>query len=160
MSSHVWGAQETQYFHTLTPDHVLNAVEDFGYQVTGRVMQLNSMENRVYEVEMELDHEPETVSDAFKIIKFYRPGRWTKEQIQEEHDFIWDLKDMEIPAIAPLKNKEGKTLFTNSKGFTSHFSLKKAAGNATSGPIPFSSKWEDFSRDFIMLAPREKPTTA
>lgn len=116
MSSHVWGAQETQYFHALTPDHVLNAMEDFGFKVTGRVMQLNSMENRVYEVEIELDEEPDSVSENFKIIKFYRPGRWSKDQIQEEHDFIWDLKEMEIPAIAPLKNQSGKTLLTNEQG--------------------------------------------
>lgn len=83
-------------------------------------MQLNSMENRVYEVEVELDEEPDSVSENFKIVKFYRPGRWNKEQIQEEHDFIWDLKEREIQAIAPLKNDQ-KTIFTNKQGL--HFAL-------------------------------------
>lgn len=116
MSSFVWGSQETQYFNTLTPEHVLEAVEDFGYRTTGRVMQLNSMENRVYEVEIELEEEPDSVSEKFRIVKFYRPGRWNKDQILEEHEFLWDLTDREIPAIAPLKNQEGQTLMQNEQG--------------------------------------------
>ncbi|MEX1099747.1 MAG: serine/threonine protein kinase [Bacteriovoracaceae bacterium] len=115
MSSFVWGSEETQYFNKLTPEHVLEAVEKLNFKTTGRVMQLNSMENRVYEVEIELDEEPESISENFKIIKFYRPGRWSKEQIQEEHDFLWDLKDQEIPAIAPVKF-ENQTLFENEQG--------------------------------------------
>lgn len=108
MTSFVWGAAQTRYFHSLTPEHVLEAVESFGFKTTGRVMQLNSMENRVYEVEIELEEEPTSVSDNFKVVKFYRPGRWSREQIQDEHDFLWDLQEMEIPAIAPLKNTAGK----------------------------------------------------
>lgn len=115
MSSFVWGATQTQFFHSLTPEHVLDAVETFGFKATGRVMQLNSMENRVYEVEVELDHEPQSASDNFKIIKFYRPGRWSKEQILEEHEFIWDLNEFEIPAIAPIKH-DGQTLYQNPQG--------------------------------------------
>ncbi|MCO4753846.1 MAG: serine/threonine protein kinase [Bacteriovoracaceae bacterium] len=116
MSSFVWGAEETQYFNTLTPEHVLEAVETFGFQTTGRVMQLNSMENRVYEVEIELDEEPESPSEKFKVVKFYRPGRWNKDQIKEEHEFLWDLNEREIPAIAPLKTKDGQTLLENTQG--------------------------------------------
>ena len=115
MSAQVWGSEETQFFHSLTPEHVLEAVETFGYKTTGRVMQLNSMENRVYEVEIELEHEPDSVSENFRIVKFYRPGRWSKEQIQDEHDFLHDLQEREIPAIAPLKNA-GKTIFQNQQG--------------------------------------------
>ena len=103
MSQNVWGDESTQFFYALTPDHVLNAIESLGLKTTGRVMQLNSMENRVYEVEIELDQDSDNPSDHFKIIKFYRPGRWSKEQIQDEHDFLFDLIDHEIQAIAPLK---------------------------------------------------------
>lgn len=103
MAQNVWGDESTQFFYSLTPDHVLNAIESLGLKSTGRVMQLNSMENRVYEVEIELDQESDNPSDHFKIIKFYRPGRWSKEQIQDEHDFLFDLIDHEIQAIAPIK---------------------------------------------------------
>lgn len=103
MSNSVWGDEQTQYFYSLTPDNVLNAIEQLGLKTTGRVMQLNSMENRVYEVEIELEQISNNPSDHFKIIKFYRPGRWTKEQILQEHEFVFDLIDHEIQAIAPVK---------------------------------------------------------
>ena len=109
MSDSVWG-NETQYFYSLTPDEVLNAAEALGYKTTGRVLTLNSMENRVYEVEIEIEKKSDNPSDAFKILKFYRPGRWSQNQIQDEHDFLWDLKEHELPVIAPEKFN-GKTLF-------------------------------------------------
>lgn len=101
--ANIWGNEVTETFHSLLPDDILNAVEDLNLKTTGRVIQLNSMENRVYEVEISHEIEPENPSDNFVIIKFYRPGRWTKEQIQEEHDFLFDLVENEIHAIAPLK---------------------------------------------------------
>jgi Ser/Thr protein kinase RdoA (MazF antagonist) len=101
--SNIWGNEVTETFHSLLPDDILNSIEELGLKTTGRVIQLNSMENRVYEVELSLDHEPENPSDNFVIIKFYRPGRWSKEQIQEEHDFLFDLVENEIHAIAPHK---------------------------------------------------------
>jgi len=112
MTSYVWGGEDTQHFYSLTPDNVLNAIESLGVKTTGRVMQLNSMENRVYEIEVNLDQEPDNPSENFLILKFYRPGRWTKNQIQDEHDFIWDLLDQEIQAIAPIKYN-GETIFTS-----------------------------------------------
>lgn len=111
----VWGDDKTQFFYTLTPDHVLNAIESLNLGTTGRVLQMNSMENRVYEVEIDLEEESDHPSDYFKIIKFYRPGRWSKEQIQDEHDFLWDLKDHEIQVIAPLKFN-GETIFKSEDG--------------------------------------------
>lgn len=113
--SNIWGADQSSHFYSLSIDTVLNAIESLGLTTTGRVIQLNSMENRVYEVEVNLDFEPKSVSENFKIIKFYRPNRWTKEQIQEEHDFIHDLVEYELQAIAPLKFNN-KTLFTNPDG--------------------------------------------
>jgi Ser/Thr protein kinase RdoA (MazF antagonist) len=101
----------TKYFYELTPDRILDAVELAGFMPTGRFLPLNSMENRVYEVEIEVDGPPpRNPSERFRIIKFYRPGRWSKEQIQEEHQFLWDLVENEIPVVAPLKFKDGSTI--------------------------------------------------
>lgn len=106
-----WGAKDTQYFHALTPDLILDVVEkSTGLRCTGRAMALNSMENRVYELEIELDHEPRTPSERFVIAKFYRPGRWSPEQIREEHQYLADLNADEIPAVAPLPFVDGDTL--------------------------------------------------
>ncbi len=113
--SNIWGSDQTSHFYSLSIDTVLNAIESLGLKTTGRVIQLNSMENRVYEVEISLDKEPTNISENFKIIKFYRPNRWTKEQIQEEHDFIHDLLEYELQAIAPLKF-DGQSLFQNPDG--------------------------------------------
>ncbi len=113
MTISAWGDKETKYFYELTPERILDAVEAFGFRATGRCMPLNSMENRVYEVEIELE-EGVTVkspSERFRIVKFYRPGRWSKEQILEEHKFLLDLVEYEIPAVAPLQIN-GETLLT------------------------------------------------
>jgi Ser/Thr protein kinase RdoA (MazF antagonist) len=74
-------------------------------------MALNSMENRVYEVELDQDEAP--VRDrweAYRVVKFYRPGRWTKEQILEEHDFLSECREAEIPVVPPLTFPDGTTL--------------------------------------------------
>ncbi len=89
-------------YETLTPDAVLNAIEAEGYLCDGRIFPLNSYENRVYQVGIE-DSEP-------LIAKFYRPERWSREQIQEEHDFCWELFDQEQPVVPPIKNAQGHTL--------------------------------------------------
>jgi Ser/Thr protein kinase RdoA (MazF antagonist) len=68
------------------------------------------MENRVYEVEIELDREPESPSERFRVVKFYRPGRWSPEQIGEEHRFLLDLKAADIPVVAPEPFPDGTTL--------------------------------------------------
>lgn len=111
-SRQVWGNQETQFFFALTPDKILDAVEAAGIQCSGRVLQLNSLENRVYEVELEID-DPSTLrtpSERFRIAKFYRPGRWSAGQILEEHQFLADLVEDEIPAVAPMPFPDGSTL--------------------------------------------------
>ncbi|MCM2279448.1 MAG: serine/threonine protein kinase [Oligoflexia bacterium] len=98
-----WGEEQTRFFFELTPDRVLRAVEAAGFACTGRCTALNSFENRVYDVELE---EPR----ARRVAKFYRPGRWSREQILEEHRFLLDLVEAEIPAIAPLAFSDGETL--------------------------------------------------
>ena len=103
--------QSTRFFFELTPERVLDAVERLGVRCSGRVMALNSMENRVYEVE--LDIEPSHSGsrwEAYRVVKFYRPGRWSFEQIQEEHRFLADCREAEIPVVPPLNFADGSTL--------------------------------------------------
>jgi Ser/Thr protein kinase RdoA (MazF antagonist) len=109
----VWGDKQTQHFHILGPDKVLQIAEGFGISCTGRSLQLNSMENRVYQIEIE--HEDSNIPlnhpERYRIIKFYRPGRWSYEQIKEEHIFLQDLVDIEYPVVAPLVHPTNDTIF-------------------------------------------------
>ena len=75
-------------FFTMTPDRVIDAVESRGWLSDYRILALNSYENRVYQVGID-QQEP-------VIAKFYRPGRWSDAQIQEEHDFCFERKLMGI----------------------------------------------------------------
>ena len=81
-------------FSSLNPDLVLDAVESTGLPCDGRLLALNSYENRVYQVGIE---EAEPV-----VVKFYRPARWSREQILEEHSFLQELAEAELPVVAPL----------------------------------------------------------
>ncbi|HEX6362639.1 MAG TPA: serine/threonine protein kinase [Albitalea sp.] len=78
----------------LTPPLVLDALDSVGLRGDGRLLQLNSYENRVFQVFLE--------DGAVVVAKFYRPGRWTDEQILEEHRFTAELAAEEIPVVAPL----------------------------------------------------------
>jgi len=89
-------------YSTLTPDRVLNAVESTGYLCNGRMLALNSYENRVYQIGV-TDQEG---ADSFLVAKFYRPQRWSDEQILEEHAFAEELREAEIPVVAPLRVKQ------------------------------------------------------
>ncbi len=131
MSTSSWGDSTTKFFFELTPDRVLDAVETAGIRCTGRCQSLNSFENRVYDVEIEWEGEgkPPTPSSNHRVVKFYRPGRWTREQILEEHAFLADLEAAEIPAVAPLKFSDGSTLKTLDSGI--HYCLfPKIGGRA------------------------------
>jgi Ser/Thr protein kinase RdoA (MazF antagonist) len=88
-------------YASLTPDVVLDALDAVGLHGDGRLLALNSYENRVYQAMR--DDEPAVV------VKFYRPARWTDAQIAEEHAFIAELAALEIPAVAPLEHG-GRTL--------------------------------------------------
>ncbi|MGH8401231.1 MAG: serine/threonine protein kinase [Gammaproteobacteria bacterium] len=89
-------------YQNLTPDAVLTAVDSAGWHSDGRLLALNSYENRVYQVGIE---------DTTPIVaKFYRPGRWSDAAILEEHAFLKELVDAEIPAVAPLADAKGETL--------------------------------------------------
>ena len=96
-------AQTTIPFSNLSPDLILDAIDSVGIATDGRLLALNSYENRVYQVGVE---------DTSPIVaKFYRPHRWDDVAILEEHAFVQSLVDAEIPAVAP-SSIDGKTLFT------------------------------------------------
>lgn len=94
----------------LTPDVVLNALESLGLRCDGRLLALNSYENRVYQVGLEeaLPGAPPARAPAV-VAKFYRPARWSDAQILEEHAFAIELAEAEIPVVAPLA-LEARTL--------------------------------------------------
>ena len=79
----------------LQPQDFLEALEDLGFHCNGRLLALNSYENRVYQVGVD-------DSDAI-VAKFYRPNRWSDEAILEEHAFASELEQQEIPVVAPLE---------------------------------------------------------
>ncbi|WP_338035983.1 serine/threonine protein kinase [Halorhodospira abdelmalekii] len=82
-------------FATLTPEQILTAVEQAGGQPSdGRLLALNSYENRVYMVGLE--------AGGAVVAKFYRPQRWSDRQIAEEHAFAAELAAAEVPVVAPL----------------------------------------------------------
>jgi Ser/Thr protein kinase RdoA (MazF antagonist) len=78
----------------LTPGLVLDALDSVGLRGDGRLLQLNSYENRVFQVFLE--------DGRVVVPKFYRPGRWSDAQIIEEHRFTAELAAEEIPVVAPL----------------------------------------------------------
>ncbi len=106
-------------FEKLTPELIMDAIEAHGYHCDGRVTALNSYENRVYQVGLEDGDYP------FIIVKFYRPNRWSFEQILEEHDFTFELSKHELPVITCLKNQKGLGLL-EFKEF--HFALFPQVG--------------------------------
>ncbi|WP_286234321.1 serine/threonine protein kinase [Thalassotalea sediminis] len=103
-------------FSSLSPDLILDGIESTGLIVDSGLLPLNSYENRVYQFQDE---------EKVKFVtKFYRPQRWRPEQIQEEHDFAFELQAHELPIVAPLKVR-GKSLFEH-QGF--HFALYPCRG--------------------------------
>lgn len=92
----------TQYFYELTPDRITHALERAGLRPTPTIRFLNSLENRVVRVE---DEDGERW-----VAKFYRPGRWTAEAIEEEHDFLFELLEADLPVVAPYRFPNGSTL--------------------------------------------------
>jgi len=91
----------TRPFADLSPDVVLDAAASVGFESDGRLLALNSYENRVYQL---------GTDEGLLILKFYRPGRWSDEQIGEEHTFTAEMAAAELPVAAPFE-VEGRTLF-------------------------------------------------
>lgn len=117
INSHEEIRQTNQDYSLLTPDFMLDAIEEsLDIYPSSGLLALNSYENRVYQFSCD--------DGARYVIKFYRPGRWSSDQIIEEHKFSIELAEQEIPVIAPLTIK-GETLHQY-KGF--YFSLFPCRG--------------------------------
>jgi Ser/Thr protein kinase RdoA (MazF antagonist) len=86
----------------LDPQQVLDCLDAVGLRGDGRVLQLNSYENRVFQVFLEDANTTAGASEAV-VAKFYRPGRWTDAQILEEHSFALELAAAEVPVVPPLR---------------------------------------------------------
>ena len=98
-----------QAYAQLSPDEVLNSIEGFGFLCDGRLLALNSYENRVYRVGLD--------DGSSVVAKFYRPARWDNNAILEEHAYTQALAELEIPVVAPML-VDGKTLLE-----TEHFRI-------------------------------------
>lgn len=102
-------------FYELQPDSVMDATEDAGFEPTGEFFQLNSYENRVFKIRLE---------DRTQVVaKFYRPGRWSKEQIQEEHEFLLELGQEGIEVNQPLNLKNNSSILDFKGMYVSFFPL-------------------------------------
>jgi Ser/Thr protein kinase RdoA (MazF antagonist) len=102
----------------LTPDCVLDALSSVGVSGDGRLLSLNSYENRVYQVWLE-EGSPAAILPApasSVVAKFYRPRRWSDAQIAEEHAFVAELSELEIPVVAPFK-LDGESAIASFNGF-------------------------------------------
>jgi Ser/Thr protein kinase RdoA (MazF antagonist) len=115
-------ADDATPYANLTPDTVLTAVEALGLECDGRLLALNSYENRVYRVGL--------VDQAPVVAKFYRPHRWSDEAIREEHAFTIELADAELDVVPPLRIA-GETLHHHA-GF--RFALFRSVGGRAPEP--------------------------
>jgi len=96
------GQDLREFFFRLSPERVLQAVEAAGHVPSGHCFALNALENRVYDVRLE--------DGNHVVAKFYRPGRWARETILDEHRLLAALVEAEIPVCAPLSFPDGDTL--------------------------------------------------
>ncbi len=92
----------SEFFFALTPDRVLAAIESGGYLPTGHCTPLTCLENRVYDLRLE--------DGSHIVAKFYRPERWTRDAILDEHRYLAELREVEIPVCTPLAFPDGETL--------------------------------------------------
>ncbi len=119
-------------YQDLTPDRLLNAVESIGLRCDGRMLALNSYENRVYQLGTE--------DGAPVIAKFYRPNRWSDEAILEEHAFALELASREIPVVAPLVDEAAGHTLHEFEGF--RFALfPRHAGRTPELDDPDTLEW-------------------
>jgi len=86
---------DTTPYDKLTPNAILGALESAGFEPNGSLLALNSFENRVYQVGLH--------DESFVVAKFYRPQRWSTEQINEEHNFTRELLAAELSVVAPIQ---------------------------------------------------------
>ncbi len=122
-------------FDHLTPPAVLDALDAVGLRGDGRMIQLNSYENRVFQVYLE--------DGSVVVAKFYRPGRWSDAQIDEEHRFALELGEAEVPVVAPLRLADGRCL-AHTEIAGRRFALAASACRSGHGPElddPATLRW-------------------
>lgn len=132
-------ANQQDLFYQLTPDFVMDAVENSLCRTTGEYLQLNSYENRVYSVRVE---NPPT---GQVIVKFYRPQRWSETAIREEHAFLDELQGHGVSVVAPLVQK-------NSSSLSLHQGLWCAIFPKAKGRMPQEFMLDDLTRLGRVLA--------
>ena len=93
---------DSHVFELLTPEAIFTAVERLGFVTNGQFLVLNSYENRVYQVGIE--------GQPPLIAKFYRPQRWSRSQIEEEHRYCFQLAEQELPVVCPLLDNASQSL--------------------------------------------------
>lgn len=111
----------------LTPDLVIQAIESLGYLSDARILALNSYENRVYQVGID-EQKP-------VIAKFYRPNRWSDEQILEEHQFSQALQQLDLPVIPPIQSPHDQTTLHQYEGY--RFAIYQRMGGQAPEPGDF-----------------------
>ncbi len=129
------GEPEAPDFGALTPDAVINAVEDaLGVRCGSLCRPLNSYINRVYEVGLD--------AGGFVIAKFYRPGRWSRDALEDELDFLKELHEAEISVVPPIPGKDGALLHNYAGIWFSIF--PKKGGRPLDEPAP--AQWAQLGR--------------
>ena len=89
-------------YQSLGPEQILAAVDSQDLRCDGRLLEMNSFENRVYQLGLD--------DSTMIIAKFYRPNRWSEDAILEEHAFSLDLAAREVDLVPPLADAKGNTL--------------------------------------------------
>lgn len=99
-------------FYDLDPNVILQCVEKNGFIPTGEILQLNSYENRVFDVRLEEKNHADLYSTqpTNLIAKFYRPARWSEKTLLDEHNFEIELKAEGLQVAAPYKLKNNSTV--------------------------------------------------
>lgn len=97
-NTQISNASPLKNFYSLSPDYVLNTLETHGYKTTGELLQLNSYENRVFDIRLE--------PKGNLIAKFYRPLRWDLKTLTEEHTFVEELLHAGVPVVGAIKDKQ------------------------------------------------------
>ncbi len=122
-------------FSDLTPDAAINAVEDaLDIECSSMCRPLNSYINRVYEVGL--------ADSGAVVAKFYRPGRWSRDALQDELDFLDELGREEVPVVAPMPGPEGDLL--HEFGDTCFAVFPKKGGRPLDEPT--LKDWEQLGR--------------
>lgn len=95
---------EQLLFRNLDPVTVLDLVEDaLPVRAEGICRPLTSYINRVYDVQL--------TDGTGVVVKFYRPGRWSEDALLDEHEFVYELEEADVPVVAPLTNQDDESLF-------------------------------------------------